>query len=252
MSLTENSACENKISHKAQFKNMSNVALILAELVSAALSFTLVRFMVKPYLYTGEGRYIGLPFGFTFLGASYLFMGLTFLMDSHPFVEEMKWLQLFTEAYAFAFLAVTYYFSQKEFQRSTRLWWQFIFSGLIVGMIATYFVIFEPYSPMFTLPNYDVADRYISVFDIILASYVFVYTLRSHTLNPDPKTLWAPLGYLLLAFGEYSHLIWSLDSSFSALLGAYIIRLAGLLVFLLVSYGVFNASQARKAEEGLK
>ena len=78
MSLTENSACENKISHNAEFRNMSNVALILAELVSAALSFTLVRFMVKPYLYTGEGRYIGLPFGFTFLGTSYLFMGLTF------------------------------------------------------------------------------------------------------------------------------------------------------------------------------
>ena len=179
-------------------------------------------------------------------------MGLTFFMDSHPFVEEMKWLQLFTEAYAFAFLAITYYFSQKEFQRGTRLWWQFIFSALIVGLIATYFFIFEPSSPMFTLPNNDVANRYMSVFDIIFASYVSVYTLRSHALNPDPHTLWAPLGYLLLAFGEYSDLIWSLDSSFSALLGAYIIRLAGLLVFLLVSYKVFIAFQARKTEKGLK
>jgi hypothetical protein len=250
VSLIESIACENEISHKAQFGNMSNVALVLAELVSAALSFTLVRFMVKPYLYTGDGRYIGLPFGFTFLGASYLFMGLTFFMDSHPFVEEMKWLQLFTEAYAFAFLALTYYFSQKEFQRGKRLWWQIIFSGLIVGLIATYFVIFEPSSPIFTLPNYDLADRYISIFDIILASYVSVYTLRSHALNPDPKTLLAPLGYLFLAFGEYSSLIWSLDSSFTALLGAYIIRLAGLLVFLLVSYGAFVAS--RKTEKGLK
>jgi len=252
VSLIESIACENEISHKAQSRNMSNVALVLAELVSAALSFTLVRFMVKPYLYTGEGRYIGLPFGFAFLGASYLFMGLTFFMDSHPFVEEMKWLQLFTEVYAFAFLAITYYFSQKEFQRGTRLWWQFVFSGLIVGLIATYFVIFEPYSPMFTLPNYDVANRYISVFDIIFASYVSVYTLRSHALNPDPKTLWAPLGYLLIAFGEYSSLTWSWDSSFSALVGAYTIRLTGLFVFLLVSYGVFSASQAPQTEKGLK
>jgi hypothetical protein len=252
VSLIESIACENEISHKAQSGNMCNVALVLAELVSAALSFTLVRFMVKPFLYTGEGRYIGLPFGFTFLGASYLFMGLTFFMDSHPFVEEMKWLQLFTEAYAFAFLAVTYYFSQKDFQRSARLWWELILSGMIVGLIATYFVIFEPSSPILTLPNYNVADRYESVFDILLASYVSVYTLRSHALNLDRKTLWAPLGYLLLAFGEYSSLIWSLDSSSSALVGAYIIRFAGLLVFLLISYRVFCASQAPQAEKGLK
>jgi hypothetical protein len=218
---------------------MYNVAQALAEFVSAALSFILVRFMVKPYLYTGEGRYVGLPFGFTFLGMSYLFMGLTYSLSSHPFAEEMKWLQLFTEAYAFAFLALTYYFSKKTAWRSTRLWWQFIFSALIVGVIATYFIILEPSSPMFALPSYDVADRYISVLDIVFASYVSVYTLRSHALSPDPETLLAPLGYVLLAFGEYSSLIWSLDSSISALIGAYVIRLAGLVVFLSVSYKVF-------------
>ena len=102
------------------------------------------------------------------------------------------------------------------------MWWQLIFSALIVGIIVTYLIIFEP--PTFALPSYDVADRYISILDIILASYVSVYALRSHALRPDAKTLWAPLGYLFLAFGEYSSLIWSLDSSFSALAGAYIIR----------------------------
>jgi hypothetical protein len=221
--------------------NMDNMALILGEFVSATLSFILVRFMVKPYLYTREDRYVGLPLGFTFLGMSYLFMGLAFSLNSLPFVEEMKWLQLFTEVYAFAFLAVTYYFSNREPKRSTRLWWHFIFSALILAMIATYFIIFEPYSPMFALPRYNVADRYISIFDIVFASYVSVYTLRSHALKPDPKTLWAPMGYILLAFGEYSSLIWSLDSSFSALVGAYIIRLAGLLVFLSISIRIFVA-----------
>jgi FtsH-binding integral membrane protein len=215
------------------------MSLALAEFVSAALSFILVRFMLKPYLYTGEGRYVGLPFGFTFLGMSYLFMGLTFSLSSYPFVEEIKWLELFTQAYAFAFLALTYYFSKKKARRSTRLWWESIYSALIVGMVATYFLILEPSSRIFTLPNYNVADRYISILDVVLASYVCIYTLRSHALSPDPKTVMAPLGYILLAFGEYSSLIWSLDSSFSALIGAYIIRLAGLVVFLSISIKAF-------------
>jgi uncharacterized membrane protein len=84
-----------------------------------------------------------------------------------------------------------------------------------------------------------VADRYISILDIVLASYVSVYTLRSHALNPDPKTIMAPLGYVLLAFGEYSSIIWSLDSSYSALVGDYVIRLGGLVVFLSISFKSF-------------
>jgi hypothetical protein len=231
---------------------MDNVALIVIELVSAALSFILVRFMVKPYLYTGEGRYVGLPFGFTLLGMSYLFMGLTFSMESHPLAEEMKWLQLFTEVYAFAFIATAYYFSNKKLERRSRLWWEFVFSCLILGLVATYFIIFEPYSPPFTLPSYNVADRYVSVLDIVLASYICVYALRGHASRPDPKTLWAPLGYLLLAFGEYSSLIWSIDSSFSALVGAYAIRVAGLLVLLLVSYRAFVATPTPQTERSLK
>jgi hypothetical protein len=218
---------------------MWNVALALAEFVSATLSFILVRFMLKPYLYTGEDRYIGLPFGFTFLGMSYLFMGLVFCLSDYPLAEEMKWLQLFTEAYAFAFLALTYYFSNKTARRGTRLLWQFAFSALIVGIMVTYLIILEPSSPIFALPNYNVADRYISALDIVLASFVSMYTLRSHAVNPDPKTILAPLGYILLAFGEYSSLIWSLDSSYSAQAGAYIIRLAGLVVFLWISLKAF-------------
>jgi hypothetical protein len=216
---------------------MCNMVPALAEFVSAAISFILVRFMVTPYLYTGEDRYVGLPFGFTFLGVSYLFMGLAFSLSSYPFAEEMKWLQLLMQAYAFAFLALTYYFSKKAARRSTRLLWQVIYSALIVGMIVTYLIIFEP--PTFALPPYNIADRYISILDIVVASYVSLHTLRSHAMNPDPKTIMAPFGYLLLAFSEYSSLIWSLDSSHSALAGAYTIRLTSLVLFLLISYKAF-------------
>ena len=230
---------------------MNNVALILAEIVSAALSFILVRFMIKPYQYTRESRYIGLPLGFAFLGISYLFMGFALSSDNINFVEDMKWLQLFTQAYAFAFLATTYYFSKQTLEQKTRLSSHFIFSALIVGLIISCLIVFVP--PLFALPSYKAVDEYFKVFNIIFASYIALWTLRSHALKPEPKTIWAPLGYFLLAFGQYCSLIWSLDSSFSAFVSAHNFRLAGLLVFLFVSYKAFVAPHNVQQEvKGLK
>jgi hypothetical protein len=216
---------------------MDNLALISADVVSAVLCFILVRFMIKPYQYMGESRYIGLPLGFTFLGVSYIFAWLALFSNNIFFVDDMKWLQLFTQAYAFAFIAVTYYFSKQTFKRNTRLWWQLIFSGLVVGVIISYLIVFEP--PLFALPSYKTVDEYFRVLNIILASYIAIHTLRGHASNPDSKTIWIPLGYVLLAFSQYSSLIWSLDQSFSAFAGAHVIRLVGLLIFLFVSYHTF-------------
>jgi hypothetical protein len=210
---------------------------ILLEIISATLCFVLARFMLRTYLFTGENRYVGLPFGFAFLGLSYVFMAIAFSSNLSHFPEEMKWVGLFSEAYAFAFLALTYHFSGKSYERNARLWWQSIFSALMVIMIISFVIVFAP--PVVTLPTYQDADRYISGLEIVLVSYIVVYTLRNHASKPDPKTIWAPIGYALLAFAEYSSLIWSLDSSFSALVGAYLIRITGLLIFLYISYQVF-------------
>lgn len=217
---------------------MDNPVLILAEVVSAIICFILVWFMIKPYKYTGDSRYVGLPLGFGFLGASYLFMGLASSSDVILFVEDMKWLQLFTQAYAFAFLALTYYFSKQKPERKL-LWWQVTFTGLIICFIASYLIVFEP--PLLALPSYKTVDEYFRIFNIIFSSYLSCHTLRSHAANPDSKTIWFPFGYVLLVFSQYSFLVWSLDSSFSAFVGAHVLRLAGLLVFLFVSFHTFTS-----------
>jgi len=215
---------------------MDNLTLILMEAVSALLCFVLLRFMVKPYRTTGEGRYLGLPLGFAFLGVSYIFMGFALYFESSLFVDDIKWFQLFTQAYAFAFLAATYYFSKKPPER-TRLWWDISYAGLVFAAVVSYLVVFEP--PMFGLPSYKTVDEYFRLFNIVCLAYISIHTLRSHVSQPDPKTIWIPISYLLLGFGQYSSLIWSLDSSFSAYVGAHLLRLSGLLVFLFVVYQAF-------------
>jgi len=220
---------------------MDNLALVFIEVISAVLCFVLLRFMIKPYRTTGEGRYLGLPLGFGFLGVSYIFMGFALYFESFIFVEDLKWLQLFTQAYAFAFLAATYYFSKKPPER-TRLWWDITYAGLIFAVVVSYLVVFEP--PMFGLPSYKTVDEYFRLFNIVCLAYISIHTLRSHVSQPDPKTIWIPISYLLLGFSQYSSLIWSLDSSFAAYVGAHIIRIAGLLVFVFVVYQAFFGSKA--------
>ncbi len=100
--------------------NIDNLIWALVDAVSAVICFVLVWFMTKPYRFTGERKYIGLPFSFSFLGASYV-IGLTGFLQSGGFVDVLRWVQLFTQSYAFAFLAVTYYFSKKE--KETTLSW---------------------------------------------------------------------------------------------------------------------------------
>jgi uncharacterized membrane protein len=228
---------------------METAALIMAEVVSAALCFTLLRFMIKPYRTTGEGRYLGLPLGFAFLGASYVFMAFALYFGSFLFVEDLKWLQLFTQAYAFAFLAATYYFSKKP-AKNTRLWWDITYAGLIFAAVVSYLAVFEP--PMFRLPSYKTVDEYFRLFNILCLAYISIHTLRSHVSRPDPKTIWIPFSYLLLGFSQYSFLIWSLDSSFSAYVGAHFLRLSGLLVFLFAVYQAFYGTREASPKEGIQ
>jgi hypothetical protein len=226
---------------------MENTALILAEIISATLCFALLKYMIRPYRITCEVRYLGLPLGFAFLGLSYIFMGLAYYFESFVFVEEIKWLQLFTQAYAFAFLATTYYFSKSSKHKNIR--WNLTYAGLVFIAVISYLIIFEP--PMLELPSYRTVDEYFRLFNILCLSYIFVHTLRSHLSKPESKTFWIPLSYLLLAFGQYSSFIWSLETVYVANVGAHILRLAGLSVFVFVIYQTFFGSEHAFPKEGI-
>jgi hypothetical protein len=196
--------------------------------------------MVKPYRYTRQARLIGLPLGFGLLGLSYLFAGFSFYSNIPAYVQQLSWLQLITQAYAFAFLVVTYLFTEERFEAKSLSWLLPAYAGLIVGIIAS--ILFLLIMPIFGLPSYTLAEESFLGANIVLLLYLFAHTLRGHASSTDGKTLWVPIGYLLLAFSQYSTLISSLDSSPTALIGSYAIRLAGLMMFLSVSYQAFVAS----------
>ncbi len=215
---------------------------IVVEVASAILCFILLRFMIKPYRLTGEGRYLGLPLGFCFLGISYV-LGAIALSGLFSSYLEVAWIPLLARTLAFSFLVVTYYFSKKA-SKNTRLLWDITLSLLIIFLIASVAAVLI--FPQLAASSYMPTQPYLRIFDIICLTYLSFYTLRSHVRNPDPTTIWIPFGFILLGISQYSLLIWVIDASNFAFTGALLIRLAGLVVFLLVSIRTFYSSQAKR------
>jgi hypothetical protein len=212
---------------------------IIIEVVSAIACFILTRFMMKPFRLTGETRYLGLPLGFGFLGASYAFSALSFspLFD----FANSGGVQLVVRAFAFLFLAVTYYFSKSA--KKPKLLWNMTLG--VLAAILTILILLAIMSPQFSWPNYRLAQISVRVFDLVCLSYISVHALKSHIEQPDPTTLMIPLGYILLGIGQYSLLIWAIDASIFAFFAGLALRLAGLAVFLFVSYRTFYSSEKR-------
>jgi hypothetical protein len=211
---------------------------IAVEAVSAIICLILIKFMIKPYKLTGEGRYLGLPLGFGFLGISYSIAILAYF-EPPNFFTELLWLQALTRTVSFVFLATTYYFSNKPYKK-TRLLWNITFSVLIVVLVTS--VLVTIIAPQIAAPTYTAAQVYFRIFNIICLAYIAIHTLRSHIKNPNPTTIWIPLGFILLGINQYSLLAWYIDSSYTAFIGALVLRLAALTVFLIVTYRTFYSS----------
>jgi hypothetical protein len=203
---------------------------IVAEVASAILCFILLRFMIKPYKLTGENRYLGLPLGFSFLGISYV-LGAIALSGLFSSYWEIAWIPLLARTFAFSFLVITYYFSKTP-SKNTRLLWDLTLSLMIILLIAavTAVLIFPQLAASSYMPN----QAYFRIFDILCLMYLSFYTLRSHVRKPDSTTIWIPFGFILLGTSQYSFLIWVIDASNFAFTGALLIRLAGLVVFIIV------------------
>jgi hypothetical protein len=200
--------------------------------------------MIKPYKLTGEGRYLGLPLGFGFLGVSYVLGAIAF---SQPFLpnKELAYIQLFSRTFAYCFLVVTYYFSKKPSENS-RIKWNITLSLLIVALTAS--IVVAIIIPQFAVDSYQAAQVYVRFFNIICLIYISIHTLNSHIKKPERTTIWIPFGFILLGISQYSLLIWAIDESIFAFNGALILRLAALAIFLFVSYLTFIHSSRRMPE----
>ena len=159
---------------------------------------------------------------------------------SHFSINPLTWLQLLMRPFAFAFLTFTYYFSKTPSKKS-RVLWDTTLSALIVALGSAFVLIFI--DPPLAFSNYRFLSMTIRIFNIICLLYISIHTVRSHLEAKNSKTMYTPFGYILLALGQYSILIWIIDSSEFAFYGGLTFRWIGLIVFLLISYQTFHRSR---------
>jgi hypothetical protein len=207
------------------------------EVVSAVMCFILLRFMIKPYEITGEGRYLGLPLGFGFLGATHVIAAFTFYIPD-ILGKNTFYIQLISKTFAFVFIAITYYFSKKPTKNSRWLWRTTLILSVTL-LIVSLLILGLP--NIDNVYSYKTADTYARVINIILILYICIHTLRTHIEKPDPTTIWIPVGYAFLAISQYSILLFSLvvDLGHYTLFGGLIFRTLFLSVFLVVTFRAF-------------
>lgn len=204
------------------------------EVASAIICFILLRFMIKPYENTGESRYLGLPLGFGFLGATHVVSAFAYY-DPHVLGGNTLYIQLIARTFAFIFIAVTYYFSKKP-TKSSQLLWKMTLALLIALLVASFLI---ASTPSITMAGYGATRYYFRVINIIVILYICIHTFRSHIEKPDPKTIWIPLGYVILLVSQYTLLLFQLDGNLSVFFAALIIRLVFLSSFLIVAFRAF-------------
>ena len=191
--------------------------------------------MAKPYVLTREGRYLGLPLGFGFLGIGSVISAIATITPGY-FADQSAWLQLLPRTFAFLFLAVTYYFS-KEPTRKSHLISDLTISLLIFVLVTL--VISMILNPQFASEGYLASSIYFRFCNLICLFYISIHTLNSHIKNLETSTIVIPFGFILMGISQYSIIIWSIDRSLFAFWSAMVLRFASLAVFLYVACKVF-------------
>ena len=232
------SIIKNQIKYIKQISTMYEEIRIAVEVASAILCFILLWFMSKPYSLTREGRYLGLPLGFGFLGISYFVVAIAICIPNY-FGSQLAWLQLLPRTFAFVFLAVTYYFSKALSKKS------FLMGNLTISLLFLILItslILVTFSPQLDFESYLTSAFYFRVCNLVCLFYVSIHTLNSHIKNLETSTIVIPFGFILLGINQYSIMIWSIDRSLFAFWGALVLRFAALAIFLWVSYRAFYRS----------
>jgi hypothetical protein len=212
--------------------------LISIHAVAIALCAILVYFMMKPYKVTGESRYLGLPLGFGFLGLSHFFSAYTFFAPSE-FHDPVVWLQLSARSFAFAFLALSYYFAKKPSQNS-RVWWNITLSILTVALMMTFVgALISPQSSTAYLQE----DMYFRIFNVVCLSFISIHTFRIYLKKNERATASTAFGFIQLALSQFLLIFWAAYLNLSVFWVAMLLLLSGLTTLVVISYRALYRSR---------
>jgi hypothetical protein len=236
------------------------VAPVLAAVITAisvSLSLMISRYFFKSYTFSGFGYLLGLPVGFAFLGASFIFETLSLMYRADPLLyPEFFWIQVSLQSEAFALIALSYYYKNADTSERGR---KVRARDILVTMLPLTMVAIPFLVPTMSLAtglyfNYaDLADLsfYMRIFNIVVIGYIFKSTILSLVKAANIKLLYVPAAFALLGLEQYSLILAYFDNSVIAFIGSAAARIAGLALFAYIMHSVTSRRrieiEARKA-----
>lgn len=223
--------------------------------VSAALCLVISRSFFRSYSFAGFGYLLGLPVGFAFLGASYVFELSSVLFQSDPILHPaLFWIQMLLQAEAFALIALSYYYRNSAGERKQHATRDAAITIIPILMIVIPFLI--PTSVLVAQPYFNYAgfadlSFYMRIFNIAVIGYIFKSTIVSLVKAANVRMLYVPAAFALVWLEQYSLVIAYFDNSVVAFIGSALARLAGLAAFAYIMHRVTSRKrmeiEARKA-----
>lgn len=236
------------------------VAPALAAVITAfsvSLSLIISRYFFKSYAFSGFGYLLGLPVGFAFLGASFLFEMSSLMYRADPLLyPAFFWIQMSLQSEALALIALSYYYKNADASGSGRKVRarDVMVTALPLAMVAIPFLV-----PTFSLVNQPyfnyagLADLsfYMRIFNMVVIGYIFKSTIASLIRAANIKLLYVPAAFALLGMEQYSLVLAYFDNSVIAFIGSVAARIAGLALFAYIMHSVTSKRrieiEARKA-----
>jgi len=168
---------------------------------------------------------LGFPIGFSFLALSYLFFAAS---TAAPAVNEIaRWFELFSATYGFAFIGGTYFLRRRGATGPLSHW---LFSLAFLAIVVV--ILVEVVPPFGALPPYSVAAQIFLIVNLGLLGYIIFSLNQALKQSPHEVNFLVQTGFILLAFAQYSLLLWTLDQGFWSFALASLFRLAGLVALL--------------------
>lgn len=219
--------------------------------VSVSLSLAISRYFFKSYAFAGFGYLLGLPVGFAFLGASFIFEVSSLIYQADQLLyPALFWIQMTLQSQAFALIALSYYYKNSDASGSGRKVRQrdVLFIILPLAMVATPFIVptlslaAEPY---FNYSGLADLSFYMRIFNMAVIAFIFKSTIASLVKAANIKMLYVPAAFALLLLEQYSLILAYFDNSVIAFIGSAAARIAGLALF---AYIIHRVSSKRRVE----
>jgi hypothetical protein len=210
---------------EARYLDFGTTPLFYSSIISAGLALSISYLMLRSFRVTQRDYLLGLPIGFSFLALSYLFFAVSAMS---PSVKEIaRWFDLFSASYGFAFIAGTYFFRRRSRIGPLSHW---LFSLAVLAIVVV--ILVEVVPPLGALPPYLVADAVFRIVNLGLLGYIIFSLNQALKRSPHEVNFLVHTGFILLAFGQYSLFLWTLDQGFWSFALASLFRLAGLVAIL--------------------